>query len=111
MTGRPTRRSRLSLCCPPRTASRRQPVTLRIANVDRRVVQEIRAIPGDRVSCTAMVVMRSTPDQVEAGPFEFSLLDASYDAIVVEGTIGYEDILNAPFPGKAVTPASVPGIF
>lgn len=86
-------------------------VGLRICNVDRSIVQAIRAIPSDRVTVTASIVTADDPETIEAGPFSFSLLECSYDSVVVEGTIGYEDLLNEPFPGDSVNPASLPAIF
>lgn len=88
-------------------------VQLRICNIDRSIVEAVRSVSGERIAVVASVVLVSSPDTIEAGPFEFTLRDVSYDAVVVEGTLAYgdEDILNEPFPGDAITPNTLPGIF
>lgn len=86
-------------------------VTLRIDNVDRRVVSEIRRIVGAPARVIVRVVLASSPDTVEAGPFEFTLRDVSYDAQAVEGTLMFEDILNEPFPSDTFTPSRFPSLF
>lgn len=85
-------------------------VKLRIDNVDRSIVASLRGI--QRVLPVVVeVVRRAEPDVVEAGPFALSLLSATYDALVVEGDLGFEDVLNAKFPADDFSPASHPGLF
>lgn len=87
-------------------------VSLKIDNVDRRVVTEIRSVvSGSPVTVRLFVVVASSPDTVEAGPFEFSLRDVQYDATKVEGTLLFEDVLNESFPSESFTPARFPGLF
>lgn len=86
-------------------------VTLRICNVDRQIVDAVRSLTGELLTVTMEIVLASSPDVVEAGPFEFSLRDARYDELVVEGELAYEDILNEPFPAATFTPNTTPGIF
>lgn len=86
-------------------------VTLRIDNVDRRIVQEVRRVSGEPMTVTVEVVLASSPDTVEAGPFEFSLRDVTYSALVVEGSLAFDDILNEPFPGVDFTPSVSPALF
>lgn len=87
-------------------------VTLRIDNVDRRIVQELRGISGGSpVSVALFVVLASSPNVVEIGPLEFTLRDAEYSAATVEGTLLYEDVLNKPFPAESFTPPRFPALF
>lgn len=86
-------------------------VSLRIDNVDRRIVSEIRRVSGAPVRVVVRVVLASSPDTVEAGPFEFALRDVTYDEQAVEGTLMYEDLLNEPFPADSFTPARFPSLF
>ncbi|MFN7019892.1 MAG: DUF1833 family protein [Phycisphaerales bacterium] len=86
-------------------------VTLRISNVDRRVTAALRSISGDPITVRLRLVAADAPDMVEAGPFEFSLREATYDQGVVEGRLQYEDVLNEPFPGDLFTPSRTPGLF
>ena len=53
---------------------------------------------------TLLVVLASDPDTVEVRPFEMTLKDTRYNALVVEGDIAAEDVLNEPFPGESFTP-------
>jgi hypothetical protein len=57
------------------------------------------------------VVMASSPDIVEAGPFNMALVTAEYDALTVNGELAFEDVLNEPFPGHAYVPGDYPGLF
>jgi hypothetical protein len=95
---------------PPENDQAPPTVRLRICNVDRRIVEAVRTV-GSPPTVTVTLVMASTPDQVEAGPFEFTMRDATFDAIVVEGGLAYQDLLSEPFPADAFTPTRTPGIF
>ncbi|MGH6879272.1 DUF1833 family protein [Hypericibacter sp.] len=87
-------------------------VTVRIDNVARDIVLAIRMIPaGAPPTITLEVIMASTPNTVEAGPYGFTLRDVTADAAAVEGQITFEDILNESFPADEYTPASHPGLF
>lgn len=85
-------------------------VTLRIDNVDREIVKSLRAIASP-LSVALEVVMASSPDLVEAGPFNMTLVSAEYDALTVTGELAFEDVLNEPFPGHAYVPSDYPGLF
>ena len=85
-------------------------VQLRISNVDRRIIASLRAIP-DPLQVTLEVVTKTTPDVVEAGPFDFDLLDATYDKDVITGRLGYEPLLHEPFPAGSFTPQDFPALF
>lgn len=84
-------------------------VTIRIDNVDRQIVQALRLVSAPP-SVLLEVVRRGTPSAVEAA-FQLSLVEARYDALVVEGELAFEDMLNAPFPADQYTPADYPGLF
>lgn len=85
-------------------------VRLRIDNVDREITASLRSI-SSAPRVVLEVVLASDPDTVEAGPFEFELVTASFDALVVEGELGFEPILNEPFPADSFTPNLFPGLF
>jgi hypothetical protein len=86
-------------------------VTLTICNVSREIVTALRPISGERVQVKFEVILAATPDVVEYGPLNFELKDVRYDAFVVEGTLGYEDMLNEPFPKDTMTPPRFPALF
>jgi hypothetical protein len=85
-------------------------VRLRIDNVDRSITAALRAL-SSKPTVTLEVVLADSPNTIEAGPFPFTLQLASYDALVVEGTLGFEDVLNEPFPKDSFTPKLFPGLF
>jgi hypothetical protein len=85
-------------------------VTLRIDNVDQQIVTALRQLTS-APTVTLSVVLASDPDTVEAGPFTFSLAQATYDANAVAATLTYEDVLSEPIPGDKFTPNNFPGVF
>ncbi len=82
---------------------------LEIANVDRALVRSIRLTNGP-ISVTLEVVLASTPDVVEAGPFDFTLRQPEYTAETITAKLMYEDLLSAQFPFDEFTPANYPGL-
>lgn len=86
-------------------------VDIVIDNVDREVLRQIRTVAGVP-KVTLEVILASSPDHVEAGPFDFSLMDASYDVLAIRGTLGYQDdVLNQQVPAQTYTPSNSPGLF
>jgi hypothetical protein len=81
-----------------------------IDNIDRRIMAGIRSLPT-APTVLLEVVLASSPDTVEAGPFNFTLRGVDYDALTITGTLSPEDILNEPFPQYTYSPASFPGLF
>lgn len=84
---------------------------LEICNVDRQIVTALRTVNGDPIAVEISMVMASSPTVIEAGPYQFTLRDTTYDAMVVTGTLTYEDILNRACPPRTMTPAAAPGLF
>ncbi len=85
-------------------------VSLRIDNVDRQIVHSLRSVPAP-LAVALEVVLASSPDTAEAGPFNMTLAAAEYDALVVTGELAFEDVLNEPFPGRSYIPSEHPGLF
>lgn len=85
-------------------------VQLRISNVDRRIVGELRGIEGP-MSATAEVIAASRPDVVEIGPMVFDLTNAEYDVESIVATLAYEPILSEPFPAGVFDPQRFPAVF
>jgi len=83
---------------------------IRIDNVDRRIVDTIRLVSSPP-TMTLQVVLASTPDTVELSFGNMTLREVEYDALVVEGTVQYEDVLHQAFPYHRFTPSSNPGLF
>lgn len=85
-------------------------VQLEIDNVDRLIVDTIRAL-ATPPSVSLSVILADTPDSVEFGPHQMTVSDVDYDASTVKGTLIYEDLLNEPFPGRSFDKANYPGLF
>jgi hypothetical protein len=84
--------------------------TLTIDNVDRVLVNAVRTLTGS-ASVTIKVVLASSPDTVEAGPYVMSLRNVSWNALTLSGALAAEDVLNEPYPGEFMTPDLFPGLF
>ena len=96
---------------PEDTDSASPTVQLRVDNVDRQVTAALRAYQG-MPQVTLEIVLASSPNTVEMGPFEFSLLGVDYDALLITATLGYEeDFLNQAAPAQSYTPTTSPGLF
>lgn len=101
----------MQLTLPSERADQLPQVNLVLDNIDRTVLEQIRTITGVP-AVTMEVVLASSPDTVEAGPFDFSLLSATYDVLVINGVLGYmDDILNQQVPAQNYTPTNSPGLF
>jgi hypothetical protein len=86
-------------------------VTLRVDNCDRQVLRALREYQGVP-QCTLEVILASSPETVEVGPFEFSVLAFDADALTINVQLGYEeDFLNQAVPAQTYTPSNSPGIF
>lgn len=96
---------------PEDTDSGRPQVTIRIDNIDREVTRTLRELSGVP-TCTLRVVLASSPEVTEMGPFEFSVLSAEYDVMLINVTLGYEeDFLNQAIPAQTYTPSNSAGVF
>lgn len=86
-------------------------VKVTVDNVDLSVNDAIRTL-GGTPKVTFDVVLASSPDVIEAGPFVFDLQAADADAQQIQGTLGYEqDIFAQQVPGQTYSPANSPGLF
>ena len=95
---------------PDQTDQQMPQVTLVIDNVDRSIGQQVRTLTSPP-TITLEVVLASTPDTVEAGPFVFTAFSAQYDATTVSFTLSYEAIMDDPANKWTLTPAIAPGAF
>ena len=85
-------------------------VQLVIDNIDRSIIEELRSIDS-APTIAVSVILASDPDTIECGPLSFSLKSIDYDAKVITAQLGFEDILNEPFPAGTFTPTDFPGLF
>jgi hypothetical protein len=85
-------------------------VRMSVDNVDRKIVEAIRRA-SEPPEVDMWIVLRSTPDVVEAGPYFLVLESATYDATTVTGELSFEDVTNRRFPKHEFTPHFTPGLF
>ena len=85
-------------------------VTLVIDNIDRSIIAELRDIDS-APTIDVSVILAAVPDTVECGPLQFTLKSIDYDAQVITAELGFEDILNEPFPAGTFTPTDFAGLF
>ena len=96
---------------PPEASATQLPLSpLRIDNVSREIIEEIRSIDTPP-KANIFLALHSTPDTIEAGAWEFTLLNATYDSDTIQGSLGFEDILNELFPYGTFNPKDFPALF
>lgn len=80
-------------------------------NIDEMITDAVRTVSG-RPNCSFEVVLASSPNTVEAGPYNFTIMSAQYDAKTVSCTLGFEeDILNQAVPKGVYNPSNSPGLY
>lgn len=93
--------------------------TIRVDNVaavdpndgqEKRVSDYVRLLQSPP-TVTLEIVLGSSPDVLEGGPYDMVLQRADYDALEVTGELGFDDMLNEPYPGDSFTPSLYPGLF
>lgn len=80
-------------------------------NIDRSIYQAIRNAGNVPPQILIEIVSIATPNTVEYSSSYMTLRNVKVDEFQVEGTLGFEDILNEPFPGDLITPGNCPGAF
>jgi hypothetical protein len=99
-----------TITLPEETSDKLPEAQIAIDNVDQRIVEAVRTMQTPP-TMTLYLVLASTPDIVEAGPFVFTLKSAQYNATQVTGILAFTNILNEPFPWRIFNPADWPGVF
>lgn len=86
-------------------------VNLTVDNTDLTVNDKIRSLVG-MPTVTFSVVLASSPDTVEVGPYEMSLQNAQADAQTISGALGFEQgIFSQAVPSQTFIPSGSPGLF
>ncbi len=86
-------------------------VRLTIDNTDRMLMTAIRTIDQDKPTVTFKVILASSPDTVEAGPFECVLSSVTYSLKTITASLIYEDRLQVKVPALEFTAKDFPGLF
>lgn len=87
---------------------------IRVDNIDQSLIQMLRSVQEPME--IGLLILRVAPGAAEAavevGPSQFHLLAVTLDALVIEGTLGFNvDFLNEPATRDTFTPAVAPGLF
>lgn len=83
---------------------------IRIDNVSRQLIDEIRSIQTPP-TITLSVILASSPDTVEWGPLEFLTRGVFYDAGRIVIRLSYSVFAREPFPYIAFDQSNFPGMF
>lgn len=95
---------------PAQRAEHVETVRITVGNVERTMIEAIRSAVG-RPEVTLEVILASDPDTVEAGPFQFSLERAEYDALTISGEMAFDDVSRQRYPAHTVTTWNFPDAF
>ena len=85
-------------------------VKLEIDAVDQQIIQAVRQA-GERADVRMEVVLSSTPDIVEAGPFDFKLRSVQFDHQTVTGDLVFSEIETRKSPAHSFTSHLFPDLF
>jgi len=85
-------------------------VSLTIDNVSRDVIQAVRELDSPP-TVRIQVVLASSPDTIERGPYTLTLREVEYDQIAISGSLQPEDLLTEPAPVGVFSPGDYPGLF
>jgi len=83
---------------------------LTIENVSQVIIEALRSV-SSALLVTMQIVLASDPDTVEVEYPEFELIDVSYDALRISGSLNIESFTEEPFPGDSFIPSFFPGLF
>ena len=85
-------------------------LTLTIDNVDQSIGLALKGLLTP-IDVTLTCVLKSNPDNIEAGPLEFRMKTTEVELVSIAGTLTYEDLLNEPYPYESYVPGNYPGLF
>lgn len=86
-------------------------VTVTIDNTDLEINNQIHSLVGTP-TVEFGVVLASSPDVVEAGPYHYSMLSAQVDASSIQATLSYEeDIWTQSVPAQTYNPINSKGLY
>ena len=83
---------------------------LRIGNVDRLLVSEIRS-QQEALTVDLQAVFASDPDQVEIEYSGLRLRAVTWDDKVISGSLMFDNLFGITYPNETYNPSSYPGLF
>lgn len=102
--------SHFEFLAPDENDNRPPQARLRIQNVDRAIIDEVRTLTTPP-TITAQIVLASSPDTIEAQWPGLELKDVNYDAAWIESGLGFETLLEESAIGHHFQPVGFPGLF
>lgn len=84
--------------------------SLRITNVSRELIDEIRSIQSPP-SMVLSVILESSPDIIEWGPLSLETRGVTYDADYIVFRLAYSAFTREPFPYRTFNTIDFPGLF
>jgi len=85
-------------------------VKIQIDNVDLRLIDLLRGVIAP-IDCRLLVVIAATPDVIEMELTDLQLVQVTWNAQTIEGTLASGDPLNQVYPGDIYEPRTFPGCF
>jgi hypothetical protein len=79
-------------------------------NVDLTMIDWVRSIGNVPPIVLMQIVMGSSPDSIDV-EWEMTLRNVNYDVMSVGGDLRFDEILDEPYPGDTVNPATLPAVF
>ena len=83
---------------------------IEIDNIHRAYTETIRSVYTP-VTCRVDIVMDNALDTIDASWPEFQLVNITYNATTITGTLRLETLESEPFPAGAFVPSYFPGLF
>jgi len=83
---------------------------LQIDNIDLSVITAIRSVGNVPPTVTMQIILASSPNDIEA-QWTMSMRNVNWDEMTVSMDLRFDEILDEPFPGDLVTPATLPAVF
>jgi hypothetical protein len=83
---------------------------LEIDNIHRAYTETIRSVYTP-VTCRVDIVLDNALDTIDASWPEFQLVNITYNATTITGTLRLETLESEPFPAGAFVPSYFPGLF
>ncbi len=85
-------------------------VNIQLDNVDQLLIPTIRSLQSEP-SVQVEIILASSPDTIEAGPWEYLMRGARYNSQGITAELTFEPILQEAFPKDIMSPKVFPGLF
>lgn len=81
-------------------------------NINQNLIEVLESLDArNPVNITIELIMSNDPDSVEVEYSDFRLMNADYDAWIIEGEIQMDTLYGEPVPCDRIIPSNFPGVF